>query len=181
MANFNLNRVILGGRLTNNPELRQTASGIMVMSFGIAVNRRFTSKSEDGTQQQQQADFINCVAWRQQAEFISRYFRKGSSICVVGSIQTRSYTDNQNNKRYATEVVVDEVYFVDSKNETQGYSNGQMPYMPSAYDPQYATPVAQHGMSAASQQNAASESAKSSGDNQSPQFEVLNNEEELPF
>lgn len=180
MANFNLNKVILGGRLTNNPELRQTPSGIMVMSFGIAVNRRFSTRNEDGTQQQQ-ADFINCVAWRQQAEFISRYFRKGSSICLVGSIQTRSYTDNQGNKRNSTEVVVDEAYFVDSKNESQGYSNGQMPYMPSAYDPQYATPVAQHGMGAASQQNAASESSKASGDNQSPQFEVLNNEEELPF
>ena len=112
MANFNFNRVILGGRLTADPELKTTGTGVSVTSFTIAVNRRFSGKNSE----EAQADFINCTAWRQQAELITRYFRKGSSICVVGSIQTRSWTDNNGAKRYATEVVVDEVNFVDSKS-----------------------------------------------------------------
>ena len=111
MANFNFNKVILGGRLTADPELKKTQNGdISVCSFTVAVNRR-TSR----TNEQPQADFINCVAWRQQAEFLSKYFRKGSSVCVVGNIQTRSWTDNQGAKRYATEVIVDEIQFVDAK------------------------------------------------------------------
>lgn len=113
MANFNLNKVILGGRLTADPELKQTPSNISVCQFSIAINRK---KQKDQTEQQ--ADFINCTAWRTTGEFVSRYFRKGSSICVIGSIQTRSWTDQQNNKRYATEVLIDEVMFVDSKNES---------------------------------------------------------------
>ena len=111
MANFNLNKVILGGRVTADPELKHTPQGIPVCSFSIAVNRR----SKDG---QAPADFINCQAWRATAEFISRYFKKGSSICLVGSIQTRTWTDNNNNKRYATEVIADEAFFVDSKSES---------------------------------------------------------------
>ena len=108
MANWHLNKVILGGRITADPELKQTPQGVSVTSFSIAVNRRG---------KEQQADFINCVAWRQTAEFICKFFKKGSSICVVGNIQTRTWNDQQNNKRYATEVVVDEAYFVDSKSE----------------------------------------------------------------
>ena len=105
MANYNFNKVILGGRLTADPELKKTQNGdISVCSFTIAVNRRFSRAGE-----QPQADFINCVAWRQQAELLAKYFRKGSSVCVVGSIQTRSWTDNQGAKRYATEVIVDEI------------------------------------------------------------------------
>ncbi len=108
MANFNLNKAILGGRLTADPELKHTPQGVAVASFSIAVNRK---GKDAGT------DFINCVAWRQTADFICRFFKKGSSICVSGSIQTRSWTDNQNNKRQATEVVVDEAFFVDTKGE----------------------------------------------------------------
>lgn len=108
MANFNLNKVILGGRITADPELKQTPQGVSVTSFSVAVNRRG---------KEQQADFINCVAWRQTADFICRFFKKGSSICIVGNIQTRTWNDTQNNKRYATEVIVDEAYFVDSKSE----------------------------------------------------------------
>ncbi|MBQ7353765.1 MAG: single-stranded DNA-binding protein [Clostridia bacterium] len=108
MANLNLNKAILGGRLTADPELKQTPQGVPVTSFSIAVNR----KGKDA-----QADFINCVAWRQTAEFICRYFKKGSSICISGSIQTRTWNDQQNNKRYATEVVAEEAFFVDSKTE----------------------------------------------------------------
>lgn len=111
MANFNFNKVILGGRLTADPELKKTQNGdISVCSFTVAVNRRFSRANE-----QPQADFINCVAWRQQADLLAKYFRKGSSVCIVGSIQTRSWTDNQGAKRYATEVIVDEIQFVDSK------------------------------------------------------------------
>ena len=112
MANFNLNKVILGGRLTANAELKTTPSGVAVCSFTLAVNRK-TAKDKEA-----QTDFIKCVAWRQTAEFISTYFSKGSSICVIGSIQTRSWTDQNNQKCFATEVIVDEANFVDSKNES---------------------------------------------------------------
>lgn len=112
MANFNLNKVILGGRLTADVELKQTPQGVSVSTFSIAVNRR-TSKD-----QEQQADFINCQAWRNTAEFISKYFKKGSSICVSGSIQTRTWIDKNGQNRYATEVIVDEAYFVDAKADT---------------------------------------------------------------
>ncbi len=118
MANLNLNKVILCGRLTADPELRM-AGETPVTSFTVAVNRHYKSKSQDA----QQADFIGCTAWRSTAEFITRYFHKGSSICVVGSIQTRSWTDQQGQKRYATEVVVDEANFVDSKGEGSGASS----------------------------------------------------------
>ena len=103
-----LNKVILMGHMTADPELKQTGSGISVCSFSIGVNRRY-SKSAD--QNQQSVDFINIVAWRQQAEFVSRYFKKGSSIIVCGQLQTRNWTDNQGQKRYVTEVVADEVSF----------------------------------------------------------------------
>lgn len=109
MANFNLNKVILGGRLTAEPELKQTPQGVSVATFTLAVNR----KGKDA-----QADFINCVAWRQTAEFLSKYFKKGSCVCICGNIQTRTWeADGQ--KRYATDVIADEVYFVDSKGEVE--------------------------------------------------------------
>lgn len=108
MANFNLNKVILGGRLTAETELKQTPQGVSVCTFTLAINR----KGKDA-----QADFINCVAWRGTAEFISKYFKKGNSVCITGQIQVRSYTDKDNNKRYATEVIADEVFFVDGKND----------------------------------------------------------------
>ena len=111
MSSFNFNKVILGGRLTADPELKSTPSGISVTSFAVAVNRSYRGKNGE----EQQADFINVTAWRQTAEFITRHFHKASSICIVGSIQTRSYTDKQGQKRYATEVVADEAYFVDKK------------------------------------------------------------------
>lgn len=111
MANLNLNKVILGGRITNDLELKQTPSGVCVCSFAIAVSRKV------GKDKEQQTDFITCVAWRNTAEFIHRYFRKGSSIAIVGNIQTRSWDDKNGGKRYATEVIVDEAMFVDSKND----------------------------------------------------------------
>lgn len=125
MANFNLNKVILGGRLTHDPELKTTPSGVSVTSFSIAINR--PHKGKDG---EVQADFVNVVAWRGTADFICRYFKKGSSICVVGSIQTRTWTDGQGAKRYATEVVADEAYFVDGKSD--GKSDGSAAVKPDA-------------------------------------------------
>lgn len=110
MANLNLNKVILGGRLTADAELKQTPQGVSVTTFSIAVNRRG---------KEAQTDFINCNAWRQTAETICKYFKKGSSICISGQIQVRSWQDQQGNKRYATEIVADEVYFVDSKADNQ--------------------------------------------------------------
>lgn len=108
-----MNKVILMGRLTRDPEIRQTPNGISLARFSLAVDRRFSGK--DG---QRQTDFINCVAWRQTGEFISRYFTKGSMIAVVGSIQSRSWDGQDGKKQYATEVVVDEAYFTGSKAST---------------------------------------------------------------
>ncbi len=127
MASFN--KVILVGNMTADPELKQTTSGISVCSFSIAVNRRFT-KAEQG---QQTVDFINIVAWRQNAEFVSRYFKKGNPILVCGQLQTRSWTDNQGQKRTATEVVVDEVTFVGGPNGSNGAPVSGGAYTPEAY------------------------------------------------
>ena len=154
MSSLNLNKVILCGRLTADPELKQTPSGIAVVSFSLAVNRRFQSRGTDGAQAQQ-ADFINVVAWRQTAEFISRYFRKGSALCITGSIQTRSWQDQQGQKRYATEVVADEAMFVDSKNEG-GAVAGQ--FTDSYNAPSYSSSPAR-----------------------APKFEELKTDDDLPF
>lgn len=151
MANFNINKVVLGGRLTSDVELKQTQSGVSVCSFSIAVNRKYAKEGE------QQADFINCQAWRGTAEFISKYFRKGSSICITGSIQTRSWNDQSGNKRYATEVVADEAMFVDSKGseDTPSAQNGSHgKFEPPAYIPEAYT---------------------------QPNFESVRNDDDLPF
>lgn len=108
-----LNTAILMGRLTADPELRTTNTGLSVTTFTVAVDRGYAKPGE-----QRQADFINCVAWRQQADFITKYFQKGSMIAVQGSIQTRSYDDRNGNKRYVTEVVVSNVSFCGSKAES---------------------------------------------------------------
>lgn len=109
MANFNINKVILGGRVTAKPELKVTQSGKKVASFSIAVNRRM---------QKNETDFIDVVAWGKNAEIASNYFDRASSICIVGTIQTRSWTDNGGIKHYVTEILADEIYFVDSKGQT---------------------------------------------------------------
>ena len=113
-----MNKAILMGRLTRDPEMSQTQSGVTLARFSIAVPRRF---QKDAT------DFINCVAWRQTAEFIARYFRKGQNIGLNGTIQTRQYQDKDTGKnRTAFEVVINNAYFVESKGSSQntGYSNG---------------------------------------------------------
>ena len=110
-----MNRVCLVGRLTAKPELKYTNSNIPVTRFSIAVNRNF--KNEQG---QRDADFINILAWRKQAELICNYFDKGSQIGLEGRIQTGSYDDKDGNKRYTTEVVVDAIHFIDSKGSSNG-------------------------------------------------------------
>ena len=110
---LNLNKVILAGRLTADPELKMTTNQITVTSFSLAVDRKTSKEAEKKT------DFINVVAWRHTADFITKYFRKGSPICIVGTIQTRSWEDQHGNKRYATEVVADEASFVESKSSSE--------------------------------------------------------------
>ena len=128
MASFN--KVILIGNMTADPELKQTAGGISVCSFSTAVNRRF-AKADQG---QQNVDFINIVTWRQQAEFVSRYFKKGNPILICGQLQTRSWSDPQGQKRYVTEVVADEVSFVASATQAPGAQPGMAPsFTPDAY------------------------------------------------
>lgn len=107
-----LNKVILMGRFTRDPELRSTPQGVSTCSFALAVDRNFTREGEE-----RKADFINCVAWRGTAEFISKYFHKGSMVALEGSIQTRSWDDNEGKKRYATDVVVSQIYFAESKKD----------------------------------------------------------------
>lgn len=114
---LNLNKVILAGRLTAKPELKSTPSGVSVTTFSLAVDRRVAKDAEKKT------DFINCVAWRGTAEFITRYFDKGSAICIIGNIQTRSWQDQNGGKRYATEVIADEASFVENKNSGQQNPN----------------------------------------------------------
>lgn len=100
------------GRLTKEPEVRYTqTNNTQVASFTLAVNRRFTREGE------QQADFINCIAWSKTAEFVSKYFKKGQQVAVVGRIQVRNYDDDKGTKHYITEVIAEEVYFADSNKE----------------------------------------------------------------
>lgn len=151
---LNLNKVVLAGRVTADIELKQTPSGVSVVSFTIAVNRRYVSKNAD-SQAQPQADFIRVTAWRTTAEFISKYFHKGSAICVTGSIQTRSWQDQNGQKQFATEVVADEAMFVESKSDAS-----QGSYSPEAY----------------------SAPSFSSGANDAPKFEDVNTDDSfLPF
>jgi len=158
MANFNLNKVILGGRLTSSPELKQTPSGAPVTSFTLAVDRKYQKDAQN-----KQTDFIQIVAWRQTAEFIAKYFSKGSSICIIGEIQTRSY-EKDGAKHYITEVVADEAHFVDSKadaSQTAPAESVKGGYIPQSY-------IAPAGKQANSEPIA-------------PQFEVIEEDEELPF
>lgn len=106
-----MNKVVLMGRLTKEPEMRATQSNTAVCSFSLAVNRRFKQEG------QPDADFINVVAWAKTAEFVSKYFTKGQQIGVIGRIQTRNYDDKDGKKVFVTEVVAEEAYFAESKKE----------------------------------------------------------------
>ncbi|MBR2930965.1 MAG: single-stranded DNA-binding protein [Clostridia bacterium] len=153
MASFN--KVILIGNMTADPELKQTQSGLSVCSFSIAVNRRYTKGSEQG---QQTVDFINVVCWRQNAEFVSRYFKKGNPILICGQLQTRKWQDNNGQTRITTEVVADEATFVAPANQ-----NGVAPQQEAgSYTPEaYGAPTFQTGGAAS--------------------FEEIPNDESLPF
>lgn len=110
-----MNQVVLMGRLTRDPELRHTQSGTAVAPFTLAVDRGYTSR--DGGERQ--TDFIDCVAWRNTAEFVSKYFVKGQMAAVTGRLQIRDWTDREGGKRRSAEVVVDNVYFTESKKDRQ--------------------------------------------------------------
>lgn len=146
MANFNFNNVMLGGRLTADPEIKKTQSGKAVVSFTVAISRRTSKDAEP------MADFINCVAWEKTAETIAHFFKRGSSIFIVGELQVRSYTANDGSKRYITEVLVRDIRFVDTKAESAATSKkiDEVPAYP---------------------QSTA----------ETPQFEVLSEDDELPF
>lgn len=151
-----LNVAAIMGRLTADPELKTTSSGISVTSFSVAVDRSF---AKAGTERQ--TDFINVVAWRSTADFICKYFTKGQMIAVSGSIQTRNYEDKQGNKRTAFEIVASDVSFTGSKRESGGSSE---PYAPAQSKP------------AAFQESAP---AYSSGSNED--FEEILGDDDLPF
>ena len=114
-----LNHIVIMGRLTRDPELRRTGSGIAVASFSVAVDRDF-GKNENG---EKETDFIDCVAWRNTAEFVSKYASKGRMVAVSGRLQIRGWTDKDGNKRRTAEVVADNVYFGDSKRESDNGGN----------------------------------------------------------
>lgn len=120
-----INRVVLVGRLTRDPELRYTPNGVAVTSFTLAVNRTFTNQ-----QGEREADFINCIVWRKQAENVANYLRKGSLAGVEGRIQTRSYDNNEGRRVYVTEVVCDSVQFLEPRNASpnQPYGQGNHPF-----------------------------------------------------
>ena len=152
MASFN--KVILIGNMVADPELRATPNGVNVCSFRIAVGRRYVKAGE-----QQQTDFIDIVAWRQQAEFVTKYFSKGKPILVCGAIQSRNWEDKEGNKRTTVEVIADEVSFVERKSTSDSFASGVAsgdpgPAAPPAYSTSY-------------------ESA--------PKFEEISADDDLPF
>lgn len=113
-----LNKVILMGRLTRDPELRHTQTNTPVVSFSLAVDRGFVRQGEE-----RQADFIDIVAWRSTAEFVSRYFKKGQLVAVTGRLQSRKWQDNQGNNRISFEVIANEVFFAEGKRGSDGYDS----------------------------------------------------------
>ena len=133
-----LNHITVMGRLTRDPELRRTGSGIAVASFTVAVDRDFAPK--DGSERE--TDFIDCVAWRQTGEFVSKYFTKGRMAVVSGRLQIRNWTDKEGNKRRSAEIVADNVYFGDSKRDDQGGSAyGGNTYGGNSYGNSYSAPA----------------------------------------
>lgn len=126
-----INKVILMGRLTADPELRQTPSGVSVCRFRIAVNRPYADKQTG----ERQSDFINIVAWRASADFVARYFSKGKMIIVEGSLRNNDYTDQNGVKHYSMEVMADSVAFGESKNASNGGNNGFAPNNYGGYNP----------------------------------------------
>lgn len=171
-----MNKVILIGRLTADPELRQTQSGIASCRFTVACDRRFADKNTG----ERQADFITCVAWRQTAEFVSRYFNKGKLICVEGSLRNNNYQDKNHPDvtHYSTDVQVDNVEFVGGKGESGGnggYQNGGYGAPQNNYNNNYSAPPQQ----AAPQQPAAGNDSMSYGN--LSDFEEILSDGDVPF
>ncbi len=150
---LNLNKVILAGRVVADPELKQTQNGTNVVTIRIAVNRGFRSRD---AQQQNEADFFNVTAWQNTAEFIAKYFRKGSAICVCGRIQNRSWIDQSGQKRYSTDIIAEEANFVESRGAQDG--------APAAYNDSYGAPA-----------------FSSPATNNAPKFEEIKTDDDLPF
>ncbi len=126
-----LNKAILMGRLTADPELRHTPNQVPVTSFTLAVNRSYSQNKEQAA-----TDFIDIVAWRSTAEFVCKYFKKGMQVAVTGAIQTRTWKDNQGNNRKSVEIVADEVFFADSKRQdsnSSSFNPGPVPSEPAAF------------------------------------------------
>ncbi len=121
-----LNHITIMGRLTRDPELRRTGTGVAVASFTVAVDRDFADKQSG----QKETDFLDCVAWRQTGEFVSKYFTKGRMIVVSGRLQIRSWNDKDGNKRRSAEIIADNCYFGDSKNDSASQS---IPGYPATY------------------------------------------------
>ena len=136
-----LNHITIMGRLTREPELRRTGSGIAVASFTVAVDRDFSGR--DGGERE--TDFIDCVAWRQTGEFVSKYFTKGSMIVVSGRLQIRNWTDKEGNKRRSAEVVADNCYFGESKRNSEGNAYGGNTYGGNSYGGGYSAPAPSYG------------------------------------
>ena len=136
-----LNHITLMGRLVREPEMRRTGSGVAVTSFTLAVDRDF-GKSENG---EKETDFIDCVAWRQTGEFVSKYFTKGSMIVVSGRLQIRSWTDKEGGKRRTAEVVADNVYFGESKRSEGGNAYGGNTYGGNSFGGGYSAPAPSYG------------------------------------
>ena len=169
-----MNKVILIGRLTADPELRQTQSGIASCRFTVACDRRFADKNTG----ERQADFISCTAWRQTAEFVSRYFSKGKLICVEGSLRNNNYQDKNHPEitHYTTDVQVDNVEFVGSKGESGGNGGGSGYGAPqNNYNNNYSAPPQQ----AAPQQPAAGNDSMSYGN--LSDFEEILSDGDVPF
>ena len=172
-----LNHITIMGRLTRDPELRRTGSGVAVASFTLAVDRDFSPK--DGGERE--TDFIDCVAWRQTGEFVSKYFTKGRMAVVSGRLQIRGWTDKDGNKRRAAEVIADNVYFGDSKRESDGGSNayGGNSYGGNAYGaaPAYGSPAPSYGAPAPGYGGYSAPASNSASD-----FAMLNDDDaQLPF
>ena len=146
---LNLNKVILVGRVVADPELKQTQSGANVVTIRIAVNRGFRSRD---AAQQNEADFFNVTAWQNTAEFIAKYFRKGSAICVCGRIQNRSWVDQSGQKRYSTDIIAEEANFVESRGNQDGATDGFV-------TPAYASPA----------------------NGNTPKFDEIKTDDDLPF
>ena len=147
MASFN--KVILIGNMVADPELKTTPTGVNVCSFRIAIGRRFIKANEP-----QQTDFIDIVAWRAQAEFVTKYFTKGKPILVCGAIQSRNWQDKEGNKRTTVEVIADEVSFVERKSVSDGMGSSADPGPTSSYSTSY---------------------------DSSPKFEEISSDDDLPF